>query len=222
MSLETLLNATKTYLDRAHRIAHSADASEKPELQEQLEAATQQLQSELHCAAKAARRQGAIRNIMVAVDKAEPSEWAVDRAVRVAEQLGARITLVHVLDLTPTAFPELAPYDAETGEAQEDAAWELLHRMARLVPHGLLAEEILREGDVSKEIVLAAEQFKPDMLVVGTHGRGPVGRFLLGSIAEAVLRHAPCPLLVVAHPFQTAEDGSRMELCEEAVSAPTT
>jgi len=222
MSLETLRKATKSYLDRERALNDSAEILDRPELREQLAAAAQELQAELRSAGQAVGREGAIRRIMVAVDAAEPSEWAVERAVCLAEDLGARITLVHVLDLTPIGFPELAPYVAETIETQEDDAWQLLHRMSSLVPHEILAEEILREGSVAKQIILAAEQFKPDLLVVGTHGRGPVGRLLLGSIAEAVLRHAPCPLLIVAHPFRKAKGGSRVELRDEAVSAPTT
>jgi nucleotide-binding universal stress UspA family protein len=221
MSFESLLKAARTYLDREWLLAQSADVLERPELRDQLEAAAQQLQSEVHCAGHLARREGAIRNVMVAVDSAEPSEWAVERAVRLVEDLGGKITLIHVLDMTPIAFPELAPYEAESQESQEKAAWELLHRTAALVPHELLAEKILREGNPSRQIVLAAEQFKPDMLVVGTHGRGAVGRFLVGSVAEAVLRHAPCPLLIVAHPFQPAPITAPAERHEEAVAVAT-
>jgi len=49
------------------------------------------------------------------------------------------------------------------------------------------------------EIVLAAQEAHADLLVIGTHGRGPLGRFLLGSVAESVVRHARCPVLTVGH-----------------------
>ena len=82
MSFKTLIKATTTYLDREHRLANSADVLERPELREQLAAVAQELECELRSAAQAVGLEGAIRNIMVALDGAEPSEWAFERAVR--------------------------------------------------------------------------------------------------------------------------------------------
>ncbi|MFN8515911.1 MAG: universal stress protein [Thermomicrobiales bacterium] len=58
-------------------------------------------------------------------------------------------------------------------------------------------ETLLREGAPASDIVAAAQEWQADLIVVGTHGRGGLGRLVLGSVAESVLRDAPCPVLVV-------------------------
>jgi universal stress protein A len=221
MSLETLLKATTTYLDRKHRAIGSARARERTQLQEALDEATRSLESEVRRATDVVREEGAIRNIMVAVDSAETSEWAVNRAVRLAEDLGARITILHVVDLTPIGLPDVAIYDFDARRDLAENAAELTHEKAALVPHDLLAGEVYREGNVANQIVTAAAELKADLLVVGTHGRGLLGHFLLGSVAEAVVRHAPCPVLTVGRPFTATKRRARAELSKAALSAPT-
>ena len=61
-----------------------------------------------------------------------------------------------------------------------------------------LAGSVLREGDATEEILQAADDAGADLIVMGTHGRGAIARALLGSTAEAVVRHANCPVLTVA------------------------
>jgi len=62
----------------------------------------------------------------------------------------------------------------------------------------------VEQGDPAGVILRLAAETKCDLIVLGTHGRGLIGRFLLGSVAESVVRHAICPVLTVSHPRQVA------------------
>ena len=86
---------------------------------------------------------------------------------------------------------DLAPYRTELGM-----------RQAQLEGPDLKGpvESLLREGDVADQILHAAEEVHCDLIVMGTHGRSGVGRVLMGSAAEAVLRRSPCPVLAVKIP----------------------
>lgn len=91
----------------------------------------------------------------------------------------------------------------ELDEARLPAAWppgaaerELADFLRAEVPQASITP-CVRTGDAAREIVAAAREWKADLIVVGTHGRQGIGRMLLGSVAEAVLRHAPCSVLVI-------------------------
>jgi len=139
-------------------------------------------------------------SILVAVDESEPATWATQLAVRVAKELKAAVSLVHVVGVPGRFIPEPLP---ESTLSQLVAADDPVLKSARaLVPDELAGELILREGEAAPQIVDAARQCGADLIVIGTHGRGVFGRFLLGSTAEAVVRRAPCPALTVAHPIE--------------------
>lgn len=139
-----------------------------------------------------------IRSIVVAVDLEAPSVVAARSAIELARRLGASVTLVHVL-VDPSGF--LRPQDALPASALES-----MHRqgLAKLEAFrtGLHLQgvevhlHVIHSGSVAEEVVAWARATSADLVVVGTHGRGPLGRFLLGSVAERVLRGASCPVLV--------------------------
>lgn len=204
MSLQTLVKATEDYLRKERQLAQTIEPLEKPQLREELAEAAARLNQELKACASV-RQTDSIRNIFVAVDSSEPAKWAIERAVELARELGAKITLVHVLDVPPILDPALGFEDTLRKSDLIEAGRDTLNRAAEFVPAELLANRLLREGTADKQIVLAAEQLHADLVVIGTHGRGLIGRFLLGSTAEAVVRHATCPVLTVSHPRQTAD-----------------
>ena len=76
-------------------------------------------------------------------------------------------------------------------------------------------DEIVAEGEPAREILRAAEDWHADLIVLGTHGRGTLGRLLLGSTADTVFRHAPCPVLIVRQPPAEVVD---MQLRTEALA----
>jgi nucleotide-binding universal stress UspA family protein len=165
-----------------------------------LDGAVTALEAQVQLFTEQRSRQGMVRSILVAVDDSEPAQWAVDEAVRLAEELAARVSLLHVVDVAKPFAAEFAFDNAIGRPTLVQESETLLKSLAGLVPEELRGDQLIREGKADKEIVLAAQQIHADLLVVGTHGRGPLGRFLLGSVAEAVVRHAICPVLTVGHP----------------------
>lgn len=139
-----------------------------------------------------------IKSILVPIDFSETSKKALVYAVRMAEQFGARIVLLNVVE--PIVTPDLAyhPLILEP-QAAKKAAWERLDtvcRRTRLSPR-LLDKIIVRHGSPFTEITEAARALKTDLIILTTHGYTGLKHVFMGSTAERVVRHAPCPVLVV-------------------------
>ena len=162
------------------------------------------------------------KSVLVAVDDSEQSAWALDQAVSWARQSGARVHLLHVIDIAPVLAPEFAFDDSLRRPALIDAGRELLTKLAQKVPPELLGKKLLRDGSAEREIVDAARAEQVDLVVLGTHGRGLIGRFLLGSVAEAVVRHSVCPVLTVSHPrhSQLKEEAQTVTPSKQMVGNP--
>jgi len=140
-----------------------------------------------------------IKNILCPTDFSRPAQVALPVALALARDHGAKLTLLHVRP-RPAAmmmgeFGSLPPEPGETDEA-------LKGKMRQLLPVEFLGafQCCVADGDAAEEILKAAQQGPCDMIVLGTHGRSGLGRLLLGSVAEAVLRSAPCPVLTVKPP----------------------
>ena len=138
------------------------------------------------------------KRIMIAIDDSMPSRWAVQYGGQLARELGARVMLLHVVT------PELATVDlpcpqSELDEKARAQAESLLDRAGSLLPPGVEFDHMQCQGLPAEEIVQAAHTWEADAIVVGTRGRGRVAQFLLGSVAEAVIRRATCPVLTVGH-----------------------
>jgi nucleotide-binding universal stress UspA family protein len=140
------------------------------------------------------------RVLMVAVDGSEQSMWAVQVACGLAGPLRADVVLVHVMNTdAAAASTEVALTEREllaVLRRRADGIFEAAD--ARLAP-GMNVHRVLREGNPAKEVVASAAEWKANLLVIGTHARGRVASFLLGSTAEAVIRTAPCPVITVSH-----------------------
>jgi len=142
-----------------------------------------------------------IRRVLAPTDFSDSSVPAVRYAAELATQFGAELTLLHVVqDLTlvvpdvmmptPVTMPALADM-VEGGKAG------LVAFVKRLGLEGLNPKTEVRLGAPAAEIVTAAADLKVDLLCIGTHGRTGLAHFLLGSVAERIVRHAPCPVLTV-------------------------
>jgi nucleotide-binding universal stress UspA family protein len=134
--------------------------------------------------------------ILVALDDGQPAEWALQTAGRLSGELRGRLLLVNVVR------PELGVAEdfvmAQRLEAlHRRQGVELLESAQRMLPSAVTSSRMLRTGHPAAEIVSAAKDWKADFIVVGTRGRGRVAQFLLGSTAEGVIRHAPCPVVTV-------------------------
>jgi nucleotide-binding universal stress UspA family protein len=138
------------------------------------------------------------RKILVAVDESAFAARAADVGFDLARSLGAEVALIHVVDPSIVAYaPEGGiPANELLTEAQQDGRRLLaaFSQRAALQPPPL---EFIHVGKSGTEIVKAAKEWPADLIVVGSHGRGRVERLLLGSVAEVVVRHAACPVLVV-------------------------
>jgi len=139
------------------------------------------------------------RRILVATDFSDTADRALDYAVALAAALGAEIVLVHAYEVPVYAFPdgaflattEISERLAEAARTALDSA--LASRAASKVP----MRGVLRTGTPWTEIEAVATEEKADLVIVGTHGRKGIARALLGSVAEKVVRTAPCPVLSV-------------------------
>jgi nucleotide-binding universal stress UspA family protein len=136
------------------------------------------------------------RRLLLATDLSEASEAATDEAFELAKRLGASLLVVSVIDPGSLLMPggRFRARVDQVRERQEEQAQELVERGREA---GVEVAFLVWTGDPGDMIVEAAEAEHVDMVVVGSHGRGAVGRLFLGSVSEHVVRHAPCPVLVV-------------------------
>jgi nucleotide-binding universal stress UspA family protein len=146
---------------------------------------------------------GTFKRILVATDFSEPSERAWSTARQLARALGAELRLLHVFSegtLYAEGFISSAQTRAVFASARAWAETTLAEWRQAAHAEGLAAETLLRTGAAHVEIVAAAREMGADLIVIGTRGRGGLERVLLGSVAERVLRMAPCPVLAVREP----------------------
>jgi nucleotide-binding universal stress UspA family protein len=135
--------------------------------------------------------------ILHPTDYSELSQVALVRAVAEAKAHGAQLIIMHAVD---TLGPENITYGEVGSERQPDGyrrrLWEQLHQVQSPDPT-IPVEYLLVEDDPVKAIVETALERDCDLIVLGSHGRDGIRRILSGSIAERVMREAPCPVLVV-------------------------
>ncbi len=143
-----------------------------------------------------------VRTILLPTDFSECAGHAVPYAASLARLHGARIICLHVVEPVVPAVgwapvAESLPV-ADVGEQLESAAERELPKIARREEcAGLDIEEAIAHGEAASEIVRVAAERGADLIVISSHGRTGLGRILFGSTAEAVVRHAACPVLVV-------------------------
>ena len=137
------------------------------------------------------------QKILVAVDDAPISAHAADIAAELAQLAGAELAFIHVIDaeLVNAADTGIQP-DVFVASAKEDAR-NLIEDFRKRLPQKMAALDFVPIGTPLTEIVNAAKDWPADLIVIGSHGRGGIKRVLLGSVAEGVMRNAPCPVLVV-------------------------
>ncbi|MGH8698492.1 MAG: universal stress protein [Burkholderiales bacterium] len=143
--------------------------------------------------------------ILVPTDFSAPSEAAWKTACRLGRALGAELILVHVF-AEPPLYSE-GPFSGErvrevyaTGRAWVEKMLEEWAEAARA--EGLTARVLVRLGVPHREILALTAYERADLVVIGTHGRGGVERALIGSVADRVVRLAPCPVLSVRGPAE--------------------
>ncbi len=156
----------------------------------------------------------AVRHILAPLDFSSPSLDAAEYAIQLANHFGAKMTLLHVLE--PIYYGAELELQSVEEKWQKWVHWRAqLDQLAGLVSSfGLATGTLLRGGVPADAIVASAKEQGCDLIVTGTHGRRGWSRLRFGSVAEAVLRQAPCPVLAVKSP--KFEPGHRRVLPEAA------
>lgn len=142
-----------------------------------------------------------IRRILVPTDFGDSSTPAVRYAARMAEAFGAELILLNVVPDAALILPDAvmpAPVPtADLAKFMADAKENLARLVATEKLESLNPKVEVRVGSPVPEILAAATDLKADLLCVGTHGRHGLSHLLLGSLAERIVRDAPCPVLTV-------------------------
>ena len=142
-----------------------------------------------------ARSRIALKNILFATDFSSAANAAAPFAMQLAKNYGAKVYGLHVslFDDYTSAAPEAWAMMAEAREKQaQESARHLNEQLA-----GIEHEVLLSEGNIWEVVSEVIKQKEIDLIVLGTRGRTGLGKALLGSVAEQILRQAPCPVLTV-------------------------
>ena len=140
----------------------------------------------------------AAQHFLVPIDFSPYSDQALTKAIELATSLDARLTLLHVIQLMPLTVGEMPPayFDEHLENLEADAQQQMRAALYRVHQAGLQGESVISQGIPFQAIVDTAKDEKVDLIIMGTHGRTGLPHVLIGSVAEKVVRLAPCPVLV--------------------------
>jgi nucleotide-binding universal stress UspA family protein len=157
---------------------------------------------------KLAAKKISVRKILVPVDFSKPSIAAIDYATRVATRLGAELNLIHVFEpQCPLVAMNAMPLCLPDPEARLRVRTDL-ETTAKRHEIPLRAEHIhVKEGRPFEEICRVARTIDVDLIIIPTRGNTGLKHLVLGSTAERVIRHSPCPVLVLKAGSETGRNG---------------
>jgi nucleotide-binding universal stress UspA family protein len=167
-----------------------------------------------------------IRHLLVPIDGSEPANRAVQCAVDLAAQTGARITFCHAVDVD-AFYRETAAaggYDVAPliDEERQNAQSILGDAVQLAVSRGTSSEAKIEDGAARDVILRLERELGPDLLVMGTHGRRGLGRLFVGSTTEDVLRRSVVPVLAVPPPQAEPSEGNPVKAgTTESSGSPT-
>jgi len=133
--------------------------------------------------------------ILLATDGSPASEPASEQAIDLATQVQARLLVVSVL--STSSRPSEAPADLAVPDSRDSLTTKAQGIVQRAKAAGADATFLVWEGEPGEAIVAAADAENADLIIVGSHGRSGVSRFLIGSVSDFVVRHAHCPVMVI-------------------------
>jgi len=156
-----------------------------------------------------------VKTLLCATDFSECSKVAFRLGCALARDYGARLVVLHVV---PSPFGAYG--QAVYLPVPEDYLTELHDKLLKLQPHDqrVVTEHRLEEGEPVPTILRIAAETGAEVIVLGTHGRTGLGRLLMGSVAEQIVRKAPCPVLTVKKPVATTHP---VEAVEREIAATT-
>ena len=151
--------------------------------------------------------------VLVPIDGSAYSQAAISEAAELVGAIGGAVTLLTVSTVIRLeAFTPLATVEFTPGQIARDMVYETpsqaeamtyLEEAAKAFRARGIAPTLLHKiGDPAETIIEVAEEWRPEIVVMGSHGRTGIKRFLLGSVSEKVTRHAPCSVLITrGEPF---------------------
>jgi nucleotide-binding universal stress UspA family protein len=151
------------------------------------------------------------QRILIGVDDSKVADNAMQQGFELAHQFKAEVALVHIVEpivSTPmndtsmmgTLMPSMGSSgvaDVEIINSQQEYSKKLLNDITEKYGDGLVITHFNELGSTQETIIDCAAQFNADLIVIGTHSRTGFDRFLMGSVAEYVVRHSPVAVLVV-------------------------
>jgi nucleotide-binding universal stress UspA family protein len=137
------------------------------------------------------------KKILIAIDNEPVAAHAADIGAELARLAGAEMAFIHVIDPELVNAADTGIQPAVFAASAKEEARKLIDDFRKRLPPQATALDFVQVGSPLTEIVAAAKDWPADLIVIGSHGRAGIKRALLGSVAEGVMRHAPCPVLVV-------------------------
>ena len=170
-----------------------------------------------------ARTRITLKNILFATDFSPAADAAAPFAIQIARSYGAKVYGVHVnpFDNYTSAAPEAWAAMAEAAERETKERSQRLNEQLKGIEH----EVVMGEGNIWEVISNLIKQKEIDLIILGTHGRTGLEKALLGSVAEQILRQAPCPVLTVGphvtvQPEKAAEMSAILYATDLATDSP--
>lgn len=137
------------------------------------------------------------QKVLIAVDDDPIAAHAAEVGVDLALSLHAQVALIHAIEPSTIFAPESGIAADELALRTEQDGTRLMADFRGRLPARTRPLQFIPQGPPGSEIVKAAKEWGADLIVIGSHGRHGITRALVGSVAEAVMREAPCPVLVV-------------------------
>ncbi|MFN2577162.1 MAG: universal stress protein [Pyrinomonadaceae bacterium] len=155
-----------------------------------------------------------LRRILLPTDFSGCANYALPYAAAIARAANGIVICINVVEpIVPAVgfagLAEAMPIGEISEQLEDSAEREMPDVLDCEELRGLAVEEIIAHGDPAAEIVRIANERKVDLIVISSHGRTGLGRILFGSTAEAVVRHARCPVLVVKPPSDEEEESEQ-------------
>jgi len=155
-----------------------------------------------------------MRAILVATDGSQAATAALEAAIALATETGDEIVAITVWRALQGdyghAHPSAAVLDDLLKAEREHAEATLAEAIALADAAGVRVRTRLATGDPAREICAHAQEIDARLIAIGTRGYGSVASLLLGSVSNAVIRHAPCPVMVIREPARAAAVGRRI------------
>ena len=137
--------------------------------------------------------------VLVGIADAKSAEEILRAVAKQFPPATTEVRIMHVLEpISVSTPPQMArSFTPELAEEKKHAEQLIDNATAEITKAGFQADSLLEKGDAREAIIDAAAQWHADLIMIGSRGAGNLSRFLLGSVTESVLRHAPCSVQVV-------------------------